>query len=647
MNKAYLVALREYMENLRTKTFWLGIMIFPVILFLSFAVPYWLEREKDVRKYAVIDNTGWLLEKVEELSAMPDLEKVLFETLKMHERESKDFKNLPEKLQEITLGLTQTIQGIYKIKNVVSEPSKKEQPESWSKWKKKRDDIRKSQVKQSAKLFTLMSEPEDQRMIVDLLNINKPLLKELVPEGKWDEAEKRIEEFNKFDENYKKPIQHWYQNLPPEEAKRYGSSLAKGRYARENVQLSGKVEDDEVKLKEMLNRNELFAYIVISEDPVGEPPEKRQSDESGVLDNLKNMLSGNEQGLDSVNAEKPVVELPESDQPEIQQSVVNNIVGSEPPEESKFKYVSKNLTDTDLKNWFERYANNAINERRIKEAGISEKTAEWLKKRFEFDTKQISEKGKEEEVDKKDMAKQWAPAGFTYALWISVFMIAQMLLTNTIEEKSNKIMEVLLSSVSPIQLMAGKIIGIASTGLTMVVSWVIFFIIGVKCMPLIFEGMPDLGLGAIVADPIYLGSFVIYFILGYLLLSAILVGIGSVCNSLKEAQNLMGPVTIIMIVPLMALVPISRDPNGTIAQVLSYIPPFTPFVMMNRAAGPPTTMEYVVTTILLVISIAITLWAAAKIFRIGILMTGKPPKPLEILRWVKAPVGQIPVKKEE
>jgi ABC-type Na+ efflux pump permease subunit len=236
---------------------------------------------------------------------------------------------------------------------------------------------------------------------------------------------------------------------------------------------------------------------------------------------------------------------------------------------------------------------------------------------------------------------------FVYLLWISVFVIAQMLLTNTIEEKSNKIMEVLLSSVSPIQLMAGKIVGIAGTGLTMVVSWVVFFLASVKVMPLLLDQLPDIDFALIARDPIYIASFLAYFILGYLFLAAVLVGIGSVCSSLKEAQNLMGPVTIIMIIPLLAMVPIGQDPNGTIAKVLSYIPPFTPFVMMNRAAGPPAPMEYVVTTILLVVSIAIALWAAAKLFRIGILMTGKPPKPMEILRWIRAPVGQVHVRREE
>jgi ABC-2 type transport system permease protein len=117
------------------------------------------------------------------------------------------------------------------------------------------------------------------------------------------------------------------------------------------------------------------------------------------------------------------------------------------------------------------------------------------------------------------------------------------------------------------------------------------------------------------------------------------VAIGASCNSLKEAQNLMTPMMILLMLPLMAMVPVGKDPNGTLATVLSFIPPFTPFVMMNRAAGPPAPWEYAVTTLLLVASVAVAFVAAAKVFRIGILMTGKPPKLGEIWRWIWASDG--------
>ena len=101
-----------------------------------------------------------------------------------------------------------------------------------------------------------------------------------------------------------------------------------------------------------------------------------------------------------------------------------------------------------------------------------------------------------------------------------------------------------------------------------------------------------------------------------------------------EIQNLQQPIVIVLIVPLVAMAPIVKDPNGTLAQVLSFIPPFTPFVMMHRAGGPPPAWEYTATTILLLASTAIAFWGAAKIFRIGILMYGKKGSFQEIWKWM-------------
>jgi len=316
------------------------------------------------------------------------------------------------------------------------------------------------------------------------------------------------------------------------------------------------------------------------------------------------------------------------------------------------RYVSNNVTDNDLREWYARLATEVVQERRIaklqQERGITTAEARLLGQSIEFESKKVSATGEAEEVTNKDRSVGFAPVAFVYLLWIAVFTAAQMLLTNTIEEKSNRILEVLLSSVSPLQLMAGKVFGIAATGLTVVGSWVLCAFIGVKLLPTLMPGVPveSLGLVGIIGDPRFLGSFVGYFLAGYFLFAAFLVGIGSVCNSLKEAQNLQQPIVILLIVPLIAMIPVMNDPNGTLAKVLTYIPPFTPFLMMNRAGGPPAAWEYVATTILLAVSILIAFWGAAKIFRIGILMTGKPPKLREILGWLRAPVGAVPVRQE-
>lgn len=547
MVKSWLVALRELHENVRTKTFWIGIFVFPVILTAALVVPAILERSKDVRRYAVVDRSGWLLEAVETRSTMPDLEKVFATTLERWREGGSSFERLPEVLRETAPRLERMAEALAGVGDgglKTLDPVERERVETLA-------------ASHFAAAVAGIAEPGGG-------------LREQLPE----EATEQLLA-------YREAIRSWWIALPPTEARDFGSRIAKSRYVREPV--AGASEATLAELNRRVAEEELFAYFVIGEDPV----------------------AGNE--------------------------------GS--------RYVSSNLTDEDLREWFSGLASDAVRERRLAARQIDPEVARWVQAPFEPEVKRVAETGAEEEVAAHDRLRQWAPVVFVYLLWIAVFSISQMLLTNTIEEKSNRILEVLLSSISPLQLMAGKILGIAMTGLTIVLSWVVFFIIAVQVLPLLLGLEVGLGLSKVAVDPIYLGSFIVYFLLGYLLYAALLVGIGAVCNSLKEAQNLMTPVTLLLMVPIMTMIPIGQDPNGTLARVLSYVPTFTPFVMMNRAAGPPSTLDYTLTTLLLLTTIALALWGAAKIFRIGILMTGKPPRLGEILRWLRAPVGTVPEKR--
>jgi ABC-2 type transport system permease protein len=282
-----------------------------------------------------------------------------------------------------------------------------------------------------------------------------------------------------------------------------------------------------------------------------------------------------------------------------------------------------------------------VRARRIEREGIDLKVAGWLQESVLFKARKVDKRGSQVEISSVDTARQWAPMVFVYLLWVAIFTNSQALLTNTIEEKSTRVIEVLLSSVSPFELMAGKIAGMAASGLTVVGTWAICIGIGLAVVPGMLGGK-DASFGGIIVDPLYLLSFLFYFLSGYLLYASLLVGIGSVCNSLKEAQNLMLPIMIPLMLPLMAMVLVSQDPNGTFARVMSFIPLFTPFVMMNRAAGPPPLWEYLATTVLMVVSVYLAVRGAGKVFRIGILMTGKPPRLREIVRWMVLKEGVNP-----
>ena len=129
----------------------------------------------------------------------------------------------------------------------------------------------------------------------------------------------------------------------------------------------------------------------------------------------------------------------------------------------------------------------------------------------------------------------------------------------------------------------------------------------------------------------------IYYVLGFVLFSAILAGVGSICNTIKETQSLMMPIMLVFVIPMVAWPQLARDPNGDLARVLSYVPPTTPMLMVLRLSSGPDIWwgEIVLSILVLAAGVLVTIWVAAKVFRTGILLYGKRPGPREILRWLR------------
>ena len=231
-----------------------------------------------------------------------------------------------------------------------------------------------------------------------------------------------------------------------------------------------------------------------------------------------------------------------------------------------------------------------------------------------------------QETTGDEIIRFMTPFAFMFLLFMGTMTISQGLLTSVIEEKSSRVVEVLLSAVSPTQLMGGKILGMVCVGAVLMLIWG-----GVG-----YGGAHARGLGYLVT-PYHLTYVVLYFIPGFLLISAFLAAVGAACNTIKEAQSMAAPLTILTIVPIMLWWLIMRNPNGTLSIVLSYIPPITPFVMILRVCADPEIpiIEVVATLVLLWASVLLTIWMAGKIFRVGVLMYGKPPSPKELLRWLR------------
>ena len=293
---------------------------------------------------------------------------------------------------------------------------------------------------------------------------------------------------------------------------------------------------------------------------------------------------------------------------------------------------SINLADSGLADLVEEGLKSELKSRKLVEKGVTQKDVDAINQtNVEFQFKDPKKAEGQEKVSDAEKFRQWAPVVFVYLLFVAIMTVAQMLLSSTIEEKSNRIVEVLLSSVTPWELMLGKLLGVAFVGITMLVAWLgsAWLVLGH------FVGQGDdksrIFLNLLVS-PSLLVPFVSLFLLGYLMYSSVLLAVGSTCNTLKDAQNFMGPVMTVLMVPLLTMVFIAQDPNGVLATVLTWVPFFTPFVLMNRMAGDPPMAQLVGGYALILASVTFAIWFSGRIFQNGILRTGQPPKLLEFLK---------------
>ncbi len=266
-----------------------------------------------------------------------------------------------------------------------------------------------------------------------------------------------------------------------------------------------------------------------------------------------------------------------------------------------------------------------------------------------------------------DYADKQAAVGFAFAIltYMFIFIYSMQVMRGVIEEKTNRVIEILISSVKPFQLMMGKIVGIGLVGLTQFVIWLVLSGIGMMALRFfIFKDMSDPGNwsadamnnGVIESNaasqsselvylifeainwPLMLISFVIYFIGGFLLYSAIFAAIGAMVDSETDTQQLVIPVTAPLILGYIVAAMMISNPSSEIGTWFSMIPFTSPVVMMVRIAQGTLEGEfwqYIVSVVLLFGSFLATTWFAAKIYRIGILMYGKKASWTEVIKWIK------------
>jgi ABC-2 type transport system permease protein len=305
-------------------------------------------------------------------------------------------------------------------------------------------------------------------------------------------------------------------------------------------------------------------------------------------------------------------------------NVPDSLVQSVDSEQELTVFIPNDFAN-DHTNFITRNAENAVVNARLKRQGHDPTTVRALLKRPNATTMRVQEDG--ELAKDNEIARAILPIAFIMLLWIAAFTSGNYLLTTTIEEKSNKVIEVLLSAISPMQLLGGKIIGQAG------VSAVILGMYGSAAI----AGLVTFALMDIVTFS-QLGLFLVYFIMGYFMIATMMVAVGSAVSELSDAQSLMGPMMLLFLVPMMLWPVISQHPYGSVAITTSYIPPLIPFVMIIRMASatePIMMWEILLSIGVGYIAVLCMVWMCARIFRIGILMQGKPPNILQLAKWIR------------
>lgn len=271
-----------------------------------------------------------------------------------------------------------------------------------------------------------------------------------------------------------------------------------------------------------------------------------------------------------------------------------------------------------------------------------------------------NEQGKDESSSSSSAISYAIGVAMTFLLYMFLLLYGQMVMTSIIEEKNNRVLEIVVSSVRPQQLMMGKIIGIGLVAVTQILIWVILMtVISSIVLPALVPAdmmsqaaafnAGTIDASTLNADPDLLhaisifgnvgyileifGYLLLFLIGGFLFYSSIYAAIGSAVDNIQDAGQLQSVVVFPIIIGLIFAMTAATDPNSTMALVLSLVPFTSPMVMMVRIPFGIPSWEIITSLVLLYISFIFMVWIAAKIYRVGIFMYGKKPTVRELIRW--------------
>lgn len=303
----------------------------------------------------------------------------------------------------------------------------------------------------------------------------------------------------------------------------------------------------------------------------------------------------------------------------------------------KARYAGRNAGSVGETEAIEAAVRAALLSSRIEAAGIDERTAESLTRlRVNLTAERVTDTGK----GGSGIAGVFFGFGVAFLLYVSIIFYGQAILRGVMEEKTTRVAEVIMSSVSADVLLAGKVIGVGAVGLTQQLVWLasgigfwtqrarIFGAIGI-------QGMPSISFPTI--EPMVLVALVLFFLLGYTFYASLFAAVGAMVGSQEEAQQAAQPVIMLLVFSIIFVQPVMTNPTGRLAEVMSWLPFSAPIIMpMRMTATQVSGWEISAVLFGLLLACAAAIWVSARIYRIGLLMYGKRPSLKELVRWIRA-----------
>lgn len=300
------------------------------------------------------------------------------------------------------------------------------------------------------------------------------------------------------------------------------------------------------------------------------------------------------------------------------------------PNSERYSYYSNTGTDMVISETLNGILNHLATTARLKKAGLDPAEIAKLSFQAKMEVKKIGKTGESEE-GRGFTDIFFTSFSFVMLIYMTVLLYGQMIGRSVVTEKTSKTVEIMLSSVTPRQMMFGKIAGIGSAGIIQYASWIILALLLIKIVGPVFKLKLPVSLTA--GNLLYL---VLFFICAYFLYSSAYAALGSASEDEQHLSQLAMPLLVFLIIPIMTISSVIMNPKTIFAQVLSFFPFTSPIIMLVRilVENPPF-WQILVTFLILVVSIIFMVYVAAKIFRVGILLTGKRFKLKEIVRWIK------------